>query len=86
MRGRAASGGLPPASTNPISTKCTARNPCPIAPAARRRANPRPTSIGAGTGSKIFQPTNSRQSGPGFGPAPRSTGGARDIAGGWKKR
>ena len=28
----------PPASTNPISTKCTARNPCPTAPAANPRA------------------------------------------------
>ena len=31
------------------------------------------------SGSKIFQPTDSRQSGPEFGPAPRSTGGARGI-------
>jgi len=39
-----------------------------------------------GTGSKIFQPTDSRQSGPEFGPAPRSTGGAPGHRGGWKKR
>ena len=74
----------PPKSTNPISTKCTARNPCPTAPAARpretlaRRHRP--------AGSKIFQPTDSRQSGPEFGPAPRSSGGAPGHRGGWKKR
>ena len=39
-----------------------------------------------GTGSKIFQPTDSRQSGPEFGPAPRSSGGAPGHRGGWKKR
>jgi excinuclease ABC subunit B len=40
----------------------------------------------AGGGSKIFQPTDSRQSGPEFGPAPRSTGGAPGKRGGWKRR
>jgi excinuclease ABC subunit B len=35
-------------------------------------------------GSKIFQPTDSRQSGPEFGPSPRSTGGAPGHRGGWK--
>jgi excinuclease ABC subunit B len=39
-----------------------------------------------GGGSKIIQPTNSRESGPEFGPAPRSTGGAPGHRGGWKKR
>jgi excinuclease ABC subunit B len=38
------------------------------------------------TGSKIFQPTDSRHSGPEFGPSPRSTGGAPGHRGGWKKR
>jgi excinuclease ABC subunit B len=38
------------------------------------------------SGSKIFQPTDSRQSGPEFGPAPRSSGGAPGHRGGWKKR
>ena len=71
----------PPKSTNPTSTKCTARNPCPTAPTAPNRASPR-----LGGGSKIFQPTDSRQSGPEFGPAPRSTGGAPGHRGGWKKR
>ena len=39
-----------------------------------------------GDRSKIFQPTDSHQSGPEFGPAPRSTGGAPGHRGGWKKR
>jgi excinuclease ABC subunit B len=39
-----------------------------------------------GGGSKIIQPTNSRESGPEFGPAPRSSGGAPGKRGGWKKR
>ena len=71
----------PPKSTNPISTKCTARNPCPTAPAA-----PLPRKTPFGSDSKIFQPTDSRQSGPEFGPAPRSSGGAPGHRGGWKKR
>jgi len=50
----------------------------------RTGAKPRkPEPIG---GSKIFQPTDSRQSGPEFGPAPRSSGGAPGHRGGWKKR
>uniref|UniRef100_E6VQK0 UvrABC system protein B n=1 Tax=Rhodopseudomonas palustris (strain DX-1) TaxID=652103 RepID=E6VQK0_RHOPX len=52
-----------------------------------QRAKPRkPTldEMGPGTESKIFQPTNSRESGPEFGP--RSTGGAPGRRGGWKKR
>jgi excinuclease ABC subunit B len=53
------------------------------------RALPRKPSLDTpapGTGSKIFQPTDSRQSGPEFGPSPRSTGGAPGHRGGWKKR
>jgi excinuclease ABC subunit B len=53
------------------------------------RATPRKPShedSEPGTGSKIFQPTDSRQSGPEFGPSPRSTGGAPGHRGGWKKR
>ncbi|HLZ03784.1 MAG TPA: excinuclease ABC subunit UvrB, partial [Bradyrhizobium sp.] len=38
------------------------------------------------SGSKIFQPTNSRESGQEFGPAPRSSGGAPGKRGGWKRR
>ena len=48
------------------------------------RALPRKPS--PDSGSKIFQPTDSRQSGPEFGPAPRSSGGAPGHRGGWKKR
>ncbi|CAN7444603.1 excinuclease ABC subunit UvrB [Bradyrhizobium sp. LjRoot220] len=47
-------------------------------------AKPRKPDIGGS--SKIFQPTDSRQSGPEFGPAPRSSGGAPGHRGGWKKR
>jgi len=36
--------------------------------------------------SRIIQPTDSRQSGPEFGPSPRSSGGAPGHRGGWKKR
>jgi excinuclease ABC subunit B len=50
------------------------------------RAHQRKHDETATTGSKIFQPTDSRQSGPEFGPAPRSTGGAPGHRGGWKKR
>ena len=59
-----------------------------------QRAKPRkPTldEMGPGTESKIFQPTNSRQSGPEFSgratcrPSPRSSGGAPGHRGGWKK-
>jgi excinuclease ABC subunit B len=52
------------------------------------RANPRKPRDDAGpdSGSRIFQPTDSRQSGPEFGPTPRSSGGAPGHRGGWKKR
>jgi excinuclease ABC subunit B len=39
-----------------------------------------------GDSSKIVQPTNSQHSGPEFGPAPRSSGGAPGKRGGWKRR
>ncbi|MEH2491317.1 excinuclease ABC subunit B [Bradyrhizobium sp. AZCC 2230] len=39
-----------------------------------------------GGNSRIIQPTDSRQSGPEFGPAPKSTGGMPGHRGGWKKR
>jgi excinuclease ABC subunit B len=39
-----------------------------------------------GGDSRIIQPTNSRESGPEFGPTPRSSGGAPGKRGGWKKR
>ena len=50
-------------------------------------SKPRKPALGAPSGgSRIFQPTDSRQSGPEFGPSPRSTGGAPGHRGGWKKR
>jgi excinuclease ABC subunit B len=48
--------------------------------------NNAPEETSPSTGSKIFQPTDSRQSGPEFGPSPRSSGGAPGHRGGWKKR
>jgi len=58
------------------------QSPPPRSGAAKRRgASPAP-----GSGSKIIQPTNSRESGPEFGPLPRSSGGAPGHRGGWKKR
>jgi excinuclease ABC subunit B len=38
-----------------------------------------------GGDSRIIQPTNSQHSGPEFGPAPRSSGGAPGKRGGWKR-
>ncbi len=52
----------------------------------RPERKPSRDDAGPATGSKIFQPTDSRQSGPEFGPAPRSSGGAPGHRGGWKKR
>jgi excinuclease ABC subunit B len=54
-----------------------------------RKSGPRkPTldEMGPGTESKIYQPKSSREAGPEFGPAPRSSGGAPGHRGGWKKR
>jgi excinuclease ABC subunit B len=58
----------------------------PYRPGRAPSRTPSPDDTGAGSGSKIFQPTDSRQSGPEFGPAPRSSGGAPGHRGGWKKR
>jgi hypothetical protein len=49
----------------------------PFRPGGAKTRKPETSS-----GSKIFQPTDSRQ----FGPAPRSSGGAPGHQGGWKKR
>ncbi|MEH2479160.1 excinuclease ABC subunit B [Nitrobacteraceae bacterium AZCC 2146] len=60
-----------------------------VKPDRPKRAGPRkPTldEMGPGPESKIFQPKNSRESGPEFGPSPRSSGGAPGHRGGWKKR
>jgi excinuclease ABC subunit B len=58
----------------------------PFRPGRTPPRKPSPDDTGPGTGSKIFQPTDSRQSGPEFGPTPRSSGGAPGHRGGWKKR
>ncbi len=58
----------------------------PFRPNRANLRKPSPGDLGPGGGSKIFQPTDSRQSGPEFGPAPRSSGGAPGHRGGWKKR
>jgi excinuclease ABC subunit B len=50
------------------------------------RENPTLPKKPFGGNSRIIQPTDSRQSGPEFGPSPRSTGGAPGHRGGWKKR
>ena len=52
----------------------------------RYRASPALREKPFGEISRIIQPTDSRQSGPEFGPSPRSTGGAPGHRGGWKKR
>jgi excinuclease ABC subunit B len=57
----------------------------PYRPGRGSQRKPSPDDTSAG-GSKIFQPTDSRQSGPEFGPTPRSSGGAPGHRGGWKKR
>jgi excinuclease ABC subunit B len=58
----------------------------PYRPGRSSPHKPSRDDAGPSTGSKIFQPTDSRQSGPEFGPAPRSSGGAPGHRGGWKKR
>lgn len=59
-----------------------------VKPTGTRPKPRKPTldEMGPGTESKIFQPTNSRESGPEFGPRPRSSGGAPGHRGGWKKK
>jgi excinuclease ABC subunit B len=58
----------------------------PYRPTRALPRKPTPDDLTSDSGSKIFQPTDSRQSGPEFGPSPRSTGGAPGHRGGWKKR
>jgi excinuclease ABC subunit B len=50
------------------------------------RANRTPPEKPFGGDSRIIQPTSSQHSGPEFGPAPRSSGGAPGKRGGWKRR
>ena len=63
----------------PPSSKRGDTSPSPLAGEGRGGGTASP-------GSKIIQPTNSRESGPEFGPTARSTGGAPGHRGGWKKR
>src|SRR5260370_21685386 len=58
----------------------------PYRPGRAAPRKPSPDDLRPGRGSKIFPPTDSPQSGPEFGPTPRSTGGAPGHRGGWKKR
>jgi excinuclease ABC subunit B len=58
----------------------------PYRPGRAKPRKPSPDDSEPGSESRIFQPTDSRQSGPEFGPAPRSSGGAPGHRGGWKKR
>jgi excinuclease ABC subunit B len=86
--GRPTSGASGPASKvhKPHLDEMHGPESLPYRPGRATPRKPSPDDIAEGTGSKIFQPTDSRQSGPEFGPAPRSTGGAPGHRGGWKKR
>jgi len=53
----------------------------PYRPGRATARKPSPEDIEPGSGSKIFQPTSSREAVLG-----RSTGGAPGHRGGWKKR
>ncbi len=58
----------------------------PYRPNRSSPRKPSPDDSEPESGSRIFQPTYSRESGPEFGPSPRSTGGKPGHRGGWKKR
>ncbi len=60
-----------------------ARKPAPDSPSSLRL---RGQGGDEASESKIYQPKSSREAGPEFGPAPRSTGGAPGHRGGWTKR
>src|SRR6202040_1055265 len=72
----------PPASTNPTSTKCTARNPCPTAPAAHPRANPRPTTPALPPATRSSSPPTRANPAPNSAPPPAPAAAHRDIAAG----
>ena len=75
----------PPASTNPISTKCTARNPCPTAPAAPARENLRPTtSVRAAEAKSSSRPTRANPA-RNSAPPPAPAAAPRGIAAGGRK-
>jgi hypothetical protein len=70
----------PPASTNPISMKCTAES-LPYRPNRAPQHKPSPDDASPSSESRIFQPTSSREAALG-----RSTGGKPGHRGGWKER
>jgi len=86
--GQSRSGGASPSSKihKPHLDEMHGPESLPYRPGRSTLRKPSPDENALGSGSKIFQPTDSRQSGPEFGPAPRSTGGAPGHRGGWKKR
>ena len=67
---------VPPAPTNPISTKCTARNPCPSVPTAPPRANPRSTAPLPAAAAKSSSPPTPASPAPNSAP-PRVRPAAR---------
>jgi hypothetical protein len=69
----------PPASTNPISTKCTARNPCPIARAAQAHANPRPTTQAQAVAAKSSSPPTRANPAQSSAPPPAPAAARRDT-------
>jgi excinuclease ABC subunit B len=85
--GRGRSGGAPGSKIHkPHLDEMHGPESLPYRPGRTTSRKPSPDDTRPATGSKIFQPTDSRQSGPEFGPAPRSSGGAPGHRGGWKKR
>ena len=68
-------------STNPISTKCTPRSPCPTAPAASGRVNPRPIPAAAKSSSPPTRASPARSSGRRHAPA----AARRDIGAGGRR-
>jgi hypothetical protein len=71
----------PPASTNPISTKCTARNPCPTAPAA----NPRATTRARIPAAKSSSPPTRANRAPNSAPRRDPAAAHRGIAAGGRR-
>jgi excinuclease ABC subunit B len=84
--GRSTGGAAPSRVHKPHLDEMHGPESLPYRPGRGSPRKPAPDEQGPTTGSKIFQPTDSRQSGPEFGPSPRSTGGAPGHRGGWKKR
>ena len=75
---------LPPKSTNPISTKCTARNHCPIVRPARCRKSPRPTTASPAAARSSNRPTRGNPA-PNSAPPRARPAAHRDIAAGGRR-